>query len=309
MSLFKKKYRYIQTFDADRSLAPGKLIGLYRAGQAEALARSLRPMMGRVVFPHFGFTFYDEPPGRIIRKGRGDIPSMFEARRLLNLGQNSLFKRVSVHDMFTDQGLAVYRELGFHMLIGAADRLPEDLAAMVHPRLCPDSDPAIREYVAPFTCDVIVDDAVVEAALRDSADMYDEVFHLDFLKDSGYHDAIYLTADTFTSVELSHSSVLKIIRSGGIALDPVCQVPLDDLRDGDILSEVFSYDSRHVGHLSWNERSYPLFGVFPGLFSFEGAIFDVATGLISGRRRHLVRFLLYLNGKGLLAERDLRYLV
>jgi hypothetical protein len=309
MSLFKKKYRFIQTFDSDRDLAPAEIVGLYRAGQAETLARTLHTMVGRVVFPHFGFTFYDEPPGRIIRKGRGDIPSMFEARRLLNLGQHSLFKRVSAHDMFTDQGLALYRGLHFHMLIGAEDRIGEDMAAMVHPRLCPDSDPAFREYLAPFICDVIVDDTAVAAALRESADMYDEVFHLDFLKDSGYHDAIYLTADTFTSVELSHSSVLNIIRSGGAALEPVCQVPLSDRRDGDVLSEVFAYDPLHVRHIHWNGRSCPLFGVFPGLFSFEGAIFDVATGLISGKRRHLVRFLLYLNGKGLLSERDLRYLV
>ncbi|GAB6095006.1 hypothetical protein JCM14469_12580 [Desulfatiferula olefinivorans] len=308
MSLFKKKYRFIQTFDGDRDLSPGRLLGLYRAAPVDALARSLRPMTGRVVFPHFGFTFYDDPPGRIIRKGRGDIPSMFEARRLLNLGRHSLFKRVSPHDMFTDEGLAVYRELGFQMLIGAEDKLPEDLAAAIHPRLCPDGDPVFREYAAPFIGDSIVDDAVVDASLRDAADVYDEVFCLDFLR-GGYHDAVYLTADTLTSVELSHSSVLNIIRAGGPALEPVCQVPLSAGRDGEILSEVFSFDPDQAAHLTWNTRSYPLFGVFPGLFAFDGALFDVATGLVSGKRRHLVRFLLYLNGKGLLSERDLRYLV
>jgi len=268
--------------------------------------------MSGALFPHFGFSFYDDPPGRIIRKGKGDIPSLFQSNRLLTMGLHSLMKQVNACDIFTDQGLASYRGISFLMMMGTSDQLLEDLGCLYDPLLSLDGDENKTEISRALErmCGTPYGHRQdVYERIHENKEIYEEVFHLDIQKDTGYLDFIYLTAQTMTSIELSHKTVLNLIREGGGKLRTLFQAPLCPDLDKTLLSSIFSFDESKTRQMVWNENNHLLFGVFPGMFGFEGAIFDVTTGIVSGKRKDLVRFLLFLNGTGILAERDLRYLV
>lgn len=309
MTVFKKKYRYIQTFNEDVVLKAGSHLGFYSMGSEEDHSWYLESLKSRVLFPHYGFSFYDDPPGRIIRKGKGDIPSIFQSRRLFSLGLDSLMKQVKSFDMFTDDGLAQYRELSVLMMMGNTDTLFTDLQCLCDPVGKAQCDERVTVPLIRLCGQPMVGENDYFERLHDIMVIYEEAFHLDIHDDTGYLDFIYLTANTMISLELSHRTVLNIIRSGAEYLKPLFQSPLNPEWDKPILKEIFSFNETNTNWLIMHDQRHQLFGVFPGIFGFEGAVFDVATGLVSGKRKNLVRFLLFLNGMNLLAERDLRYLV
>lgn len=307
MNLFKRKYQYIQHFLKGSSAGDKSFLGFYRMGTEDGHQAFFESDFEGALFPHYGFSFYENPPGRIVMKGKGNTPSVFKSDRLNSLGLGSLIKRVKSTDMFTDHGLASYRPLSFAMALGTADNLKRDLGFLREASLPLGKDKLWQDLNALDWIETV--SKKDQETLSDHRKLFDEVFHLDITGDTGYLDVIYLMADTMTSVVLSHTTVQNIIRTQARHLKPLFQIPLCPDADESYLSGLFNMDRTRVKPLTFRGCHYDLFGVFPGLFGFKGAIFDVSTGMVSGKRNHLVQFLLLLNGLNLLSQRDLRYLV
>lgn len=303
--LFKRKYRYIQNFHKDEHPGQRSWLGFYRIGSDSDPNDFFQDTLSTAIFPHYGFTFYEDPPGRIVKKGKGNTPSIYQSNRLINLGLGSLIKTVKSTDMFTDEGLASYRDLTFFMVMGTVESLVDDLAFL---RISSHTNNGIWSHLKDFDWIPEVGDSEKDS-LRQNQAMYEEVFHLNTAKGSGYGDFVYLTAGTPTSLVLSHATVQNIIHSRARHLKFLLQIPLSPDEDQECLKNVFFMDNKKSCKAFFNESTFKLFGIFPGLFGFKGAVFDVATGLLTGKRKDVVQFLLLLNGLNLLAQRDLRYLV
>lgn len=307
MKLFKRKYQYLQHFLKTPILNDRSFLGFYRIGSDAGHQAFFDTFTDGAIFPHYGFSFYENPPGRIIMKGRGNTPSVFRSNRLNSLGLGSLIKRVTSQDMFTDHGLSFYRDRSFVMALGTAENLIRDLGFLKAPGNQGQEQFDLwnaldsQSWIAPISTEAY-------ESLADQRRLYDEVFHLDIEGYTGYFDMIYLTADTMTSLVLSHTTVLNIIKTQARHLKPLFQMSLS-ADDEPFLTYIFNMDRAKVKSVAFKNSNHLLFGVFPGLFGFKGAVFDVATGMISGKRKDLVSFLLLLDGLDLLAGRDLRYLV
>ncbi len=309
MNVLKKKYMFVQTFSGRHRLEPETLLCLHHGCDATLNTGLLDHMAkSRLLFPHYGFSFYENPPGRVIAKGHRDRPAFFRSNRLHNLGQNSLVKTLMASDMFSDQGLAFYRPLSFLMFIGAASQLRRDVRCMDifgpdHP-----DHPAARFFSKWEGWGHASGDEPEENDVNPEA-MAGSVGQLDFESPGGYADCVYLLSDVMTSIVLSHVTVRQLIERPFPELVPYYQVPVETDAYRDLLSTVFQYDGKSAVRLDGNGVSWPLCGISPGIFGFGDVVFDVARRTLSGRRHDLVRFILELNRHQVLDPADLRYLV
>ena len=309
MNLLKKKYAYIQTYDIDPVLINGQPLGFHYGGDGVDNRQILDKAMDRSVLPHYGFSFYDEPPGRVIQKGQGDVPSLYVSNRLLNLGESSLIKTVESVDIFSDYGLSFYRDLSFLIVMGRENEILSDIEWFLESN---------NDVVSPFpvvkALNEIIDNSmktnsIIKNQLMNNRGIYEEVHNRNIRKDSGYLDCIYLMADMMTSVVLSYATIKYIIESAGEGLVQLLQIPMMTEGYETILSNVFGFKKEKAFFLEFRGEKIPLWGITPGIFGFEGVLIDVVKKTVSGKRKDLAHFLLMLNEKKRLDERDLRYLV
>lgn len=308
MDVLKKKYMYVQTYSNNYSMDKDTLVGFHHGCEAAVNTALLEHMMTRALYPHYGFSFYENPPGRIIRTGRGVRPALYRSSRLFNLGAGSLIKSIESSDIFSDHGLGYYRNMSFLMFMGKGDCLIADVQpflgtddpAFDHPMFCFFSERAERPEN---------DGKTLTDTLFEHHAILEEVGNLEFDSENGYADSVYLMSNVMTSLVLSHTTIRQIIESPAKGLMELLQVPVIAGSYNHILSSVFQFDEAESCHMTWDGRSLPLCGISPGIFGYEGVFFDVAKRTVTGKRVDVVRFLLYLNENKLLDSVDLRYLV
>lgn len=308
MEVLKKKYMYVQTYSGNYSMAKDTLLGFHHGCESDLNSTLIENMMPHGLYPHYGFSFYENPPGRIIRKGSGRRPALYRSNRLYNLGAGSLVKTVESSDMFSDYGLGYYRNVSFLMFMGRREHVFKD----IQPFLCVDelasSHPIIR-----FFSDIT---GMTENEERDKADtlsenhaILEEVGNLEFDSESGYADSVYLMSHVMTSLVLSHITIRQMIESPPQGLTELLQIPVMTGDYKHMLSSVFKYDEAQCSVMTWSNCDTPLCAITPGIFGYEGALLDVAKRTVTGKRADVVRFLLYLNKKKVLDSLDLNYLV
>ena len=282
--------------------------GFHHGCEASLNNGLLDHMMTKTLFPNYGFSFYENPPGRVIRKGRDDTPSLFLSDRLVNLGDGSFVKILESQDVFTDYGLSLYRNVSFLMFLGESDQLVKDIQCLLgHARHC------FNHPLLGFFDEVLGKNPENRTGCHDiiqeNLAILDEVHAMEYDHDSGYGDCAYLTSNMKTSLELSHVTIRNIIESSGRGFTELVQVPVLQPEYDHMLSNVFHFEESHSHRLAWGKRSYPICGIVPGIFAYDGVICDVARRIVSGKRKDLVRFILMLRKENILDERDLRYLV
>lgn len=308
MEVLKKKYMYIQTYSGNYSMGKDTLLGFHHGCQSDLNNTLIENMMPHGLYPHYGFSFYENPPGRIMRKGNGRRPALYRSNRLFNLGAGSLVKSLESSDMFSDYGLGYYRNVSFLMFMGRRDRLFADIQPFLNLDEPVAGHPIIR-YFSDITGIKKSEDTDKADTFSEHHTILEEVGNLEFDSDSGYADSVYLMSHVMTSLVLSHITIRQMIESPPLGLTELVQIPVMTEEYKHLLSSVYKYDEAKCSVISWNGSDTPLCAITPGIFGYEGALLDVAKRTMTGRRADVVRFLLYLNKKKVLDSLDLNYLV
>jgi hypothetical protein len=308
MEVLKKKYMYVQTYSGNYSMEKDTLLGFHHGCASDFNNTLIENMMPHGLYPHYGFSFYENPPGRIIRKGSGRRPTFYRSNRLFNLGVGSLVKAIESSDMFSDYGLGHYRNVSFLMFMGKSERLFLD----IQPFLCGDepfSDHPMIQFFSGRAGIPLNQERDLPDELSEHHAILEEVGNLEFDSESGYADSVYLMSHVMTSLVLSHVTIRQLIEVSPQGLTELVQIPIMTEDYKHMLSSVFKYDETQCHVMTWNNGDIPLCAITPGIFGYEGALLDVAKRTVTGKRADVVRFLLYLNKKKVLDSLDLNYLV
>lgn len=308
MEVLKKKYMYVQTYSTDCTVGRDTLAGFHHGCDAALNNGLLDRLLGRGLFPHYGFSFYENPPGRVVRKGTGDRPTLFRADRLFNLGKGSLIKTLDASELFSDYGLSFYRNLSFMMVMGKRNGVLKDIDRLSETAEADRDHPLLRFLWLKGKDQGGAGKSSNEGISEHHA-ILEEVGELDFHGENGYADSVYLMSNVMTSLVLSHITVRRIIEASGHGLDELLQIPVMDENYERLLSTVFQFDETCARHADWNGDSLPLCGISPGILGYRGVLLDVARRTATGKRADLVRFILFLNASKMLDAPDLRYFV
>ncbi len=309
MDVLKKKYNYVQAYFANRTIGHDTLLGFHHGCDDGANQRLVHDMTGRGLFPHYGYSFYENPPGRIIRRGRGERPTLYRSDRLYTLGASSLLKVLPAQDMFNDDGLSVYRNQSILMALGKRDALFEDFGRVLGQK---DRDLEEHPLVRFFSRRAVSQGRGKKPLLDDLAGqhaMLDMVGDLDYGSDTGYADSVYLMSGLTTSLVLSHITIRNLIEKETHGLEELLQIPLLDEGYETTLKSVFHFDRLDAFYGELGSERLSLCGISPGILGYDGVLLDVAKRTASGKRADLARFILYLNRESVLDAMDLRYLI
>lgn len=309
MNVLKKKYMYVQAFSCDSTVNKGSLVGFHHGCDDGLNQELIHDMTGRGLFPHYGFSFYENPPGRIIRHGRGGRPTLFRSDRLYTLGLSSFVKVIAAQDMFNDDGLAFHRNLSFLMVIGKRDALFDDFRLYLDFKSRDDNDHPLVRFFSQRPEDHGTGIKPCLEILGGQHDLLEIVGDLDYDSDNGYADSVYLMSGLSSSLVLSHITIRNLIEKESHGLAELLQIPVLDERYSGLLESVFQFDRKSAFRGGIGTEKLSLCGISPGILGYGDVVLDVAKRTVSGKRTDLVRFILHLNREGVLDQMDLRYLV
>ncbi len=293
-------------------------------------------------FPHYGFSFYDHPPGPFISTVVDDIPGLYVSNILFNFGSESLLFQTnatvcndkapegpvcffigSMEQLTQDvvctstAGLSVKRPDSHqgHLLAETIDQLYNTLVHNTH-KTGVTSQSVLPTKKPGHKPDDQIEDSTAspnQDRIQEIKILYQELEQVNTIDESGYLDFIYLTAGMLTSVRLSFTTTHRISEDFPPELMPVYQIPINPdqyFSDPDISEPENANQNECTGTLWYNQKKFLLHPIVPGLYCHScGIFFDLFTRTVTGKRKQISRFLWYLNKKKLLANMDLNYLI